>query len=105
MIADGPRRIYSGYGRSLRRSALKASGEGCSGDDMSDDSGDRRDYDEQVEKARDKGRRRRRPQGHPQELRETPPSGAEPSEGEEVWLNGKDAQRAAEKRPSWWRRM
>ena len=69
---------------------------------MSDDSGGRRDRDEEVEKARDKRRRRRMPQRPSQELRETPPSGAEPSEGEEVWLNGKDAQRAAEKRPSWW---
>ena len=41
----------------------------------------------------------------PQELRETPPSGAEPSEGEELWLDGKDAQPPVEKRPSWWRRM
>ncbi len=72
---------------------------------MSDDGGGRRDHDEKVEKARDKRRRRRMPQGPPQELRETPPSGAEPSEGEELWLNGKDAQRPAEKRSSWWRRM
>jgi len=70
---------------------------------MSDDSGGRRDHDEKVEKAREK-QRRRMPQA-PQELRETPPSGAEPSEGEEVWLNGKDAQPPVEKRPSWWRRM
>ncbi len=70
---------------------------------MSDDSGGRRDHDEKVEKAGEK-QRRRMPQA-PQELRETPPSGAEPSEGEEVWLNGKDAQPPVEKRPSWWRRM
>jgi hypothetical protein len=38
----------------------------------------------------------------PQELRETPPNGAEPSEGEEVWLDGKDAQ---EEWRSWWSRM
>jgi hypothetical protein len=72
---------------------------------MSDGSGGRRDHDEKVEKDREERRRRRMPQGPPQELRDTPPSGAEPSEGEEVWLNGKDAQRPAEKRPSWWRRM
>ena len=71
------------------------------GDDMSDDSGGSRDHNEKVEKAGEK-QRRRMPQAPTQELRETPPSGAEPSEGEEVWLNGKDAQRAAEKRPSWW---
>ncbi len=71
---------------------------------MSDDSGGRRDRDEEVEKARDKRRSRRMPQA-PQELRETPPSGAEPSEEEELWLNGKDAQSPAEKRPSWWRRL
>ncbi len=71
---------------------------------MSDDSGGRRDRDEEVEKAREKPRRRM-PQA-PQELRETPPSGAEPSEGEELWLDGKDAQPPVEKRPSgWWRRM
>jgi hypothetical protein len=73
---------------------------------MSDDSDGRRDHDEKVEKARAKRRSRRMPQGPPQELRDTPPSGAEPSEGEEVWLNGKDAQRPVEKRPSsWWRRI
>jgi hypothetical protein len=77
--------------------------EDCSGDDMSDDTGDCRDH-EKVEKAREK-LRRRAPMTEPsQELRETPPSGAEPSEGEEVWLNGKDAQPPAEKRRSWWRR-
>jgi hypothetical protein len=80
-------------------------GGGCSGDDISDDSGGRRDHNEKVEKAGEK-QRRRMPQAPTQELRETPPSGAEPSEGEEVWLNGKDAQRPAEKRPSsWWQRM
>jgi hypothetical protein len=41
-----------------------------------------------------------------QELREIPPSGVEPSEGEELWLNGKDAQEEpAQKRRSWWQRM
>ena len=72
---------------------------------MSDDSRGRRDHNEKVEQARDKLRRRRMPHGPPQELRETPPSGAEPSEGKELWLNGKDAQRPVEKRPSWWRRV
>ena len=35
------------------------------------------------------------------------PERAEPSEGEEVWLNGKDAREepAQEERRSWWRRM
>ena len=73
---------------------------------MSDDSRGRRDHNEKVEQARDKLRRRRMPHGPPQELRETPPSGAEPSEGEELWLDGKDTQPPAEKRPSsWWRRL
>jgi hypothetical protein len=71
---------------------------------VSDDTGGCRDH-EKVEKAREK-LRRRTPMTEPsQELRETPPSGAEPSEGEEDWLNGKDAQPPAEKRRSWWRRM
>jgi hypothetical protein len=45
---------------------------------------------EKVEKAREE-LRRRAPMTEPPRLRETPPSGAEPSEGEELWLNGKDA--------------
>ncbi len=76
-------------------------GGGCSGDELSDNIGGCRDH-EKVEKARDK-RRRRAPMTEPsQELRETPPNGAEPSEGEEVWRNGKDAQ---EEWRSWWSRM
>jgi hypothetical protein len=68
---------------------------------VSDDVGGCRGH-EKVEKGRE-GLRRRAPMTERlQELRETPPSGAEPSEGEEVWLNGKDAQ---EERRSWWRRM
>jgi hypothetical protein len=73
-------------------------------DDMSDDAGGYRNH-EKVEKAREKLRRRALMTEPPRELRETPPSGAEPSEGEEVWRNGKDAQPPAAKRHSWWRRM
>jgi hypothetical protein len=71
---------------------------------MSDDTGGCRDQ-ENVEKDCERLRRRTSKTEPPQELRETPPSGAEPSEGEEVWLNGKDAQSPAEERRSWWRRI
>ncbi len=73
---------------------------------MSDDTGGCRDH-EKEEKDREELRRRAPMTEPPQELRETPPSGAEPSEGEEVWRNGKDAQEepAQEERRSWWRRM
>jgi len=58
---------------------------------------------EKVEKDREK--QRQAPMTEPdQELRETPPRGAEPSEGEEVWVNGKDAQPPVERRRSWWQR-
>jgi hypothetical protein len=66
---------------------------------MSDDSRGRRDHDEEVEKARDK-RRRRMPHGPPRAARNAP-SGAEPCEGKELWLDGKDAQPPVEKRSSW----
>jgi hypothetical protein len=57
-----------------------------------DDTGGCRDH-EKVEKAREK-LRRRAPMTEPsQELRETPPSGAEPSEGEEAWLKAKTLSR------------
>jgi hypothetical protein len=75
---------------------------------MSDDTGGYRDHEKvEIEKAREELRRRAPITEPPQELRETPPSGAEPSEGEEDWLNGKDAQPPAEKRRlrQWWRRM
>jgi hypothetical protein len=70
---------------------------------MSDDAGGCRDH-EKVEKDREE-LRRRTPMTEPsQELRETPPSGADLSEGGELWLNGKDAQEEpAEKHRSWWR--
>jgi hypothetical protein len=69
---------------------------------MSDDSGDGRDH-EKAGKDRE-NLRRRTPMTEPsQGLRETPPSGAGLSEGEEVWLNGKDAQVEPTKRRSWWR--
>jgi hypothetical protein len=71
---------------------------------LSDETAGGRDH-EKVEKDLEKPRRRaptNKPP--PKELRETPPSGAEPSEGEEVWLDGKDAQPPVEERP-WWRRL
>jgi hypothetical protein len=52
----------------------------------------------------------------PQELRETPTSGAEPSEGEEIWVDAASSQEGTERLSdtrevpvreprSWWRRM
>ena len=72
---------------------------------MSDETAGGRDHDEKIEKERENLRRRAPMTELPQELRETPPSGAASSEGEEVWLNGKDAQPPVEKRRPWWRRM
>jgi hypothetical protein len=72
---------------------------------MSDETGGGRDH-EKVEKDREKLRHRAPMTERTQGLRETPPSGAEPSEGEADWLNGKDAQEepAQEERRPWWRR-
>jgi hypothetical protein len=44
----------------------------------------------------------------PQVLRDTPPSGAEPSEGEEVWLDAESSQEGTQnpqERRSWWRKL
>jgi hypothetical protein len=68
---------------------------------MSDDAGSCRHH-EKEEKDREELRRQAPMTEPPQELRDTPPSGAEPSQGEADWLNGKDAQ---EERRPWWRRM
>jgi hypothetical protein len=68
-----------------------------------DDTGRYQDH-EKVESEREE-LRRRAPQDPPQELRETPPSGAEPSEGEEVWLDTAGAQQPAEKRRWLWSRI
>lgn len=78
---------------------------GCSGDELSDETVGCQDH-EKVEKHRERLRRRAPMTGPPQEeLREAPSSGAEPSEGEDLWLRGKDAQPLVEKRSSWWWRM
>ncbi|HEY6713428.1 MAG TPA: hypothetical protein VI055_14300 [Rubrobacter sp.] len=78
---------------------------GCSGDELSDETVGCQDH-EKVEKHRERPRRRAPMTGPPQEeLREAPSSGAEPSEGEDLWLRGKDAQPLVEKRRSWWWRM
>jgi hypothetical protein len=70
---------------------------------MSDDTRGYRGH-ERVDRDREELRRRAL-QEPSRELREMPPSGAEPSEGEEVWLDAADAQQPVEKRRSWWSRL
>jgi hypothetical protein len=73
---------------------------------MRDDAGGYRDP-EKVEREREE-LRRQEPQEPPQVLRDTPPSGAEPSEGEEVWLDAQSSQEGTQnpqERRSWWRKL
>ncbi len=106
---------YRGAGGGAERGAptqvvevLRSSGRGAgvgsySEDDMSDDTRGYRGH-EKVDRDREELLRRAL-QELSQGLWEMPTSGAEPSEGEEVWLDAAGAQQPAEKRRSWWSRL